>query len=965
VAKQQLLLVDADPASVRVLEVSLKKAGFSVTTATDGQDALSKLELSAPDLILTDTRLPRVDGYELVRRIKRMPTLAGVPIVFLTSQKSVEDKIRGLELGVEDYLTKPIFVRELIVRVQLLLTRRTHQNMAASTPASRRTHLSGDLKDMGVVDLLQTFELARKSGWATLHDDSLEAKIYFRDGKVVDAEHGKLRGEEAVYRCLIWTKGTFDVQFEACEREEVILTSTQGLLMEGMRRVDEWGRLCEQLPPLDTVFRVDSALLAERLNEIPDELNGVLRLFDGHRTLMDVVDESPFEDLSTLSTVTKLYFEGLLMIAEPPKAPDVMVPAHDSDNMIPVAIPATRGLEGRSWRPSAPPVHVRTDQEPQGMGLEKKVRESLPPPALEAPPPLLGESQADPLAPTAVPEIPDDFGDRAEGESSLGVQSHSAPPPSVAPGVPAPPATPIPPSSQPSRRPAVDPERLTRDAMAEADGSLHEQFQQAAAGVARTHEAPAEPHPAWEIPATPLYAGGDWSAPHTYSAPRAVEAPPSAFAPETRPDGPAALRGAAVIPAPGSPQAVSPTHLQSLAHPAAAYHSAVPADTQRGVAPPAVSAHAPAGPSVPAQAYQPRQAPPRNPWSVQTYVGHQAPDAIPRTMSSEPPPIPLSRRRGMEDLEQIAAYSQDPRVPGFSAPPGPAYQEPSAFQPMPHPSARQAITGAPYQHAPHPEPSSPGVQRGYSSSPPEAFTPHAPPVGENPPPLSGSIESRPYHPEAHDFFREGEEGRYAGGPMDVAAQHDVLRSVAMEDEPLYPHMTLPPGVLDERRQKFTKVVLAVIFGSALLVALAFLLGRDRGSKNLGHVEPPPVPVKSTAEVDKLVDSGAEDEQPPPPPEEEDLPGEPEDTPLDPAPIVQVPLPRAPGTGPVSQPGAAPKIPAPTQGPLESPIVPPTSGASEIQPPAASSPAAASRAVEQAKATRKPSENPPSVGFPDP
>ena len=107
-AKQQLLLVDADPASVRVLEVSLKKAGFSVTTAADGQDALSKLELSSPDLILTDTRLPRVDGYELVRRIKEMPPLALVPIVFLTSQKSVEDKIRGLELGVEDYLNNCI-----------------------------------------------------------------------------------------------------------------------------------------------------------------------------------------------------------------------------------------------------------------------------------------------------------------------------------------------------------------------------------------------------------------------------------------------------------------------------------------------------------------------------------------------------------------------------------------------------------------------------------------------------------------------------------------------------------------------------------------------------------------------------------------------------------------------------------------------------------------------------------------
>ena len=88
--------------------------------------------------------------------------------------------------------------------------------------------------------------------------------------------------------------------------------------MEGMRRVDEWGRLCEQLPPLTTVFEIDHQQLLDRLNEIPDELNGILRLFDAERTLSQVVDDSPFEDLSTLSTITKLYFEGLLVLKPEP-----------------------------------------------------------------------------------------------------------------------------------------------------------------------------------------------------------------------------------------------------------------------------------------------------------------------------------------------------------------------------------------------------------------------------------------------------------------------------------------------------------------------------------------------------------------------------------------------------------------------------------------------------------------------
>ncbi|WP_437321264.1 response regulator [Sorangium sp. So ce385] len=344
-AKQQLLLVDADPRSVRVLEVSLKKAGYSVTTATDGADALAKLEVSTPDLVLSDTRLPHVDGYALVRKMKEHADWASIPVVFLTSQRSIEDKIRGLELGVEDYLTKPIFVRELIARVTLLLARRTREGITTRHFATTgRTRFSGSILDMNVVDLLQTFEVSRKSGIVHLSHADNEAQVYFREGKVVDATLGRLCGEEAVYRALLWNEGTFEVEFCKVDNPDVIETSTQGLLMEGMRRVDEWGRLLEALPSLATVFEVDSEELLERLNEIPDELNGILRLFDGKRTLMQVVDASPFEDLSTLSTISKLYFEGLLVPAAA-LPPDDVVPSEPEaafhDEFSPLSSPSS------------------------------------------------------------------------------------------------------------------------------------------------------------------------------------------------------------------------------------------------------------------------------------------------------------------------------------------------------------------------------------------------------------------------------------------------------------------------------------------------------------------------------------------------------------------------------------------------------------------------------------------------
>ncbi len=316
-AKLKLLLVDQDPNSRTVLEVSLKKAGYVVTTSEDGLDALSKIEVFAPDMVLTDTRLSGIDGFELVRRMKDRPEFASIPVVFLSSRKSVEDKVRAFELGVEDYLTKPIFVRELLARVNALLNRRAQERIAARQPASGRTRFAGSILDMAVVDLLQTFDVSRKSGVLTVTNGGVQqAVIAFRDGAVVDAVLGKLRGAEAVYRTLVWNEGEFSIEFRPVEAQDSVGISTQALLMEGMRRVDEWTRLLEQLPPMSARLAVDADQIRDRLHEIPDEVNKILRLFDGVRALSDVIDESPFEDLSTLATVSKLFFEGILVVQD-------------------------------------------------------------------------------------------------------------------------------------------------------------------------------------------------------------------------------------------------------------------------------------------------------------------------------------------------------------------------------------------------------------------------------------------------------------------------------------------------------------------------------------------------------------------------------------------------------------------------------------------------------------------------
>jgi CheY-like chemotaxis protein len=311
-AKRHLLLIDSDAKSLRVMEVSLKKAGFSVTTAVNGLDALEKIEINPPELVISDTKMPEMDGFELCKKLKENPKTAQLPFIFLTGQKSIEYKIKGLELGVEDYLTKPIYIKEIVTRIKIMLEKKTKETLEKR---DQKANFSGQLSDMGVVDLLQTVEIGRKTGLIRFDSDQgfgSNGTIYFRNGKVVDAELGVLRAEKAIYRLLVWNDGHFEMEFMPIDRPDSIEMSTQGLLMEGMRRVDEWGRLLEQLPPLETKFEVDFRELSDRLSEIPDEINSILRMFDGNRTLLEVVDQSNYGDLEALNVISKLYFEGLI-----------------------------------------------------------------------------------------------------------------------------------------------------------------------------------------------------------------------------------------------------------------------------------------------------------------------------------------------------------------------------------------------------------------------------------------------------------------------------------------------------------------------------------------------------------------------------------------------------------------------------------------------------------------------------
>src|SRR6266581_4406677 len=119
--KQKILVADDEPDAIELVEFNLKNAGYDVITAANGAAALKKARSALPNLIVLDLMLPEVDGLEVCKLLRRDPRTRAIPIIMLTAKAAEIDRVLGLELGAEDYVTKPFSPRELLLRIKRLL----------------------------------------------------------------------------------------------------------------------------------------------------------------------------------------------------------------------------------------------------------------------------------------------------------------------------------------------------------------------------------------------------------------------------------------------------------------------------------------------------------------------------------------------------------------------------------------------------------------------------------------------------------------------------------------------------------------------------------------------------------------------------------------------------------------------------------------------------------------------------
>jgi CheY-like chemotaxis protein len=237
----KLLLADDNPL-IRDLVCKALEPFCEVVVADDGADALLKVIDEPPDAILCDYKMPGLNGRQLFEKLRGRQTTRHIPFLFMASRADIEERLRPLVDGVEDFITKPFLVKDL-VRITKRVVDRLHLEKLQSK-GSRPGVIQGRLEEMSMIDLMQSLEMGQKSCRLVVKQGNETGELYFSGGQCRHAKSGEVEGDDAVYHVLLWTEGEFEIDFNAANASNRTTTTrnTTGLLMEAMRLIDEASR---------------------------------------------------------------------------------------------------------------------------------------------------------------------------------------------------------------------------------------------------------------------------------------------------------------------------------------------------------------------------------------------------------------------------------------------------------------------------------------------------------------------------------------------------------------------------------------------------------------------------------------------------------------------------------------------------------------------------------------------------
>jgi CheY-like chemotaxis protein len=275
--KCKILIVDDDPLLLKMLEIRLTQEDYMTYSLRDNREVLEKIHQIKPDVIIADTMMPNIDGYELCRCFRKDPETAFIPFIFLSAKTSPSNQLEGFHMGAYDYICKPFDLEDLMLRVKSVI-----QRTGRAKIFDTRADFSGNFTQMKLVDIIQLIELNHKTGKLVFKNPKGKqlGKAFFKDGNLINAHMGSLSGEDAFYGLMGENKGYFEFFVTPVDVSQTITLPNMSVLLSGSRLIDE-ASLEVQKGFTDPKAKMDKNLFLKIQEANVRKLSGVLQIING------------------------------------------------------------------------------------------------------------------------------------------------------------------------------------------------------------------------------------------------------------------------------------------------------------------------------------------------------------------------------------------------------------------------------------------------------------------------------------------------------------------------------------------------------------------------------------------------------------------------------------------------------------------------------------------------------------
>ena len=285
---KKAIVIDCDPVTCRFLESILQKRSFQIWQAQSGKSAMNLIWSVQPDLIISDIVMPEPGGLDLYQTLRESPTTVDIPFIFISGENDPMDPLRGLRMGADEFLVRPLNKDSFLQAVDRVMER-----VSRLKGLKEDIDIAGNLKRIGLIDAIQMIENNGQTGTLFLLSpaNNVTGAVYIKEGKVVNAVSGNLDGEEAFFDLAAQTNGFFKFHSHELTASNKILQENFALLMETTRLLDEAAALRHLVSGMDVRLTPLASTTQNHLFDgIPAEtLSNLMNLIRSGSTINEVV----------------------------------------------------------------------------------------------------------------------------------------------------------------------------------------------------------------------------------------------------------------------------------------------------------------------------------------------------------------------------------------------------------------------------------------------------------------------------------------------------------------------------------------------------------------------------------------------------------------------------------------------------------------------------------------------------